>query len=68
MEREERKTESSGEVGVAEKESWAAQCHTREGCREKKWGWGRLDGQAYQCICEDRGEQAGCPNHNRIEK
>lgn len=24
-----------GEVGVAEKESWTAQCHTREDCREE---------------------------------
>lgn len=35
---------------------------------EIKRGWGRLEGQAYQCVCGDRGEQAGCLNHNRMEK
>lgn len=29
-------------------------------------GWGRLE--AYQCVCADSGEQAGCMNHNRKEK
>lgn len=33
-----------------------------------KKGWGRLEGQAYQCVCEYRGEQAGCLNHNRMKK
>lgn len=53
---------------MAEKESWAAQCHTREDCRENERGWGRLGGHAYQCVCEDRAERAGCMNHNRMEK
>lgn len=35
---------------------------------ETKRGWGRLEGQAYQCVCGDRGEQAGCLIHNRMEK
>lgn len=59
----------SGGWGVAEKESWAAQCHTREDCRggNKRMG-GRLEGQAYQSVCEDRGERTGCLNHNRMEE
>lgn len=55
-ERQERKREW-GEVGVAEKESWAAQCQTREDCRENERGWGRLEGQAYQCVCEEEGSR-----------
>lgn len=37
---------------------WAAQCHTREDCREnaRVWGGGRLEGQAYQRVFEDRAE------------
>ncbi len=55
-------------MGVAEKESWAAQCHIRESCRENIKGWGRLEGLAYWCVCEDGGGQDGCMNHNRMEK
>lgn len=29
---------------------------------------GRLEGQAYQRVFEDRAERAGCMNHNRMEK
>lgn len=32
----ERKKMGGGVGGVVEKESWAAQCHTREDCRENK--------------------------------
>lgn len=44
---------------MAEKESWAAQCHTRRTAGGNERGWGRLEGQAYQCVCEDGREQAG---------
>lgn len=29
---------------------------------------GRLEGQAYQRVFEDRAERADCMNHNRMEK
>ena len=35
---------------------------------EIKRGWGRLEGQAYQHVCEDREEQDGSLNHNRMKK
>lgn len=44
-----------GVGGCGEEGIWAAQCHTREDCRGIR-GWGRLEGQAYLCVCEDRGE------------
>lgn len=47
---------------------WAAQCHTREDCRENTRGWGRLEGQGYQRVCEDREGQASCLNHHRMDK
>lgn len=28
-------------------------------------GWGRLEGQAYQCVCEDRGTTAGWSDPKR---
>lgn len=67
--RRERETGKGVGVGGCDKEGiWAAQCHAREDCRENTRGWGRLEGQAYQRVCEDRGEQVGCMSHNRMEK
>lgn len=65
----ERDGKGSGGIGGCGREGiWAAQCHTREDCRGNATGWGRLEGQAYQCDCEDRGEQGGYMNHNGMEK
>lgn len=54
-EEEEERGKGVGVGGCGGEGIWAAQCHTREDCRGIR-GWGRLEGQAYLCVCEDRGE------------
>lgn len=43
-------------MGVAVEESGLLNV-TVERTAGKIRGWGRLEGQAYQCVCEDRGER-----------
>lgn len=52
---EKEKGKGVGVGGCGREGIWAAQCHTGEDCGGIR-GWGRLEGQAYRCVCEDRGE------------
>lgn len=53
-------------MGVAEKESGLLNV-TLGRTAGKIRGWGRLEGQAYLCVSEDREQQSSFMNHNRMD-